>query len=333
MHNSFNIIAETAFSHEGDPEYLFAQIKAAKKGNADYVKFQILLDAGSSYVPDHPMLEKVKRWQFSAEMWHKAFEYSKAEGLKVLVLPIDVSATQFCMGQKELVDAFEIHSICFNEYHLLTSISQYKGKLFLGIGGRLPEEITYAIQTIGVPSERTILMYGIQAFPTPITDTHLSKIGAYRARFGCDVGYADHTQYESDIFHTLNDYAFVQGARYFEKHIVVAKGEKRVDYESAIDSSDFLMMRKRLEALVTILGDADVSRLREQDITYRNREKKIVAKRDIPAGTVIGLDDLMYALTQENSEIAQRDIRTLLDKCAIRLIRKHSVIHLKDLQL
>ena len=41
--NAYFILAETAFSHEGDIKFLKDQINSALEGKADGIKFQILL--------------------------------------------------------------------------------------------------------------------------------------------------------------------------------------------------------------------------------------------------------------------------------------------------
>ena len=39
----YKLIAETAFSHEGDFRYLLSQIEEAAKAKVDYVKFQFAI--------------------------------------------------------------------------------------------------------------------------------------------------------------------------------------------------------------------------------------------------------------------------------------------------
>jgi len=66
----FKIIAETAFSHEGDYNYLLSQIDAAVTGNADYVKFQVLLDP-AGYFSSKIAINDSKKHLFSEEEWQK----------------------------------------------------------------------------------------------------------------------------------------------------------------------------------------------------------------------------------------------------------------------
>ena len=48
---------------------------------------------------------------------------------------------------------------------------------------------------------------------------------------------------------------------YFEKHIVINKGEQRVDYESAINIEDFHFMIKQIKELQDILDQYPVTTL------------------------------------------------------------------------
>jgi sialic acid synthase SpsE len=306
MHNSdIRIIAETAFSHEGNPDYLFKQIDAAIKGQADIVKFQILSNLDSYYTSNHPAREVAVRWIISSATWEKAIKYAKSKGLFVLVLPLDLEAVSFIEINKLPVDYYEIHSVNFLEFPLLDTISNTDKKIILGIGGRTNEELKYTLSHFS--NKKLELMYGFQSFPTEYKYLNLNKIKRFKEDFGVDVGYADHTHFSSNHFHRLNDIAFILGSRLFEKHIVVEKGEKRIDYESGIESEDFIKMRKRLNELKEIIGDGELSNLNEKELAYRGREKAVLYADDYKMGTVIGKNSILFR--QYNGEKCSNQLK------------------------
>ena len=59
-------------------------------------------------------------------------------------------------------------------------------------------------------------MHGFQSFPTDKSKINLSKIKSLKNMYGCDIGYADHSTFEKNDFHELNNSAFILGATYFE---------------------------------------------------------------------------------------------------------------------
>jgi len=332
MKNKFEIIAETAFSHEGNFEYLLAQIKSAKMGKVDYIKFQVFIDKDAVYSKNHPNNKIVGKWIINKEKWLQAFRYAKMLNLKIIVLPIDLFSLDFCMENDELIDAYEIHSVCFNEYYLLKKLSNVNKEIILGIGGRYPHEIDYAIETLGAKKKKVVLMYGFQSFPTEITKINLDKIKVFSDTFCCKMGYADHTKFNNDTFFNLIVYSYLLSARLFEKHIVLEKGKKRIDYESAITSEDFIELRNRLNNLSNIIGNGEIFKLNNKEIEYRKRERQIVAARNIDKNETISLEDITYKVIEGRSDFEQNEINKIIGKKCNLSIQKDDPIKFKNLK-
>ena len=330
MHRKFRIIAETSFSHQGSLDYLISQIEAAKKGRVDYIKFQILLDKKEAYTPGCSLYDKLDDWTFNRKKWKDVFAQAKSLGLRIIALPLDRGSLDFCLENDSLISMYEIHSVCFNDYFILNRLKNNPRKLILGIGGRTTAEIEFAQRQLAFDKKNTILMYGFQSFPTQRVKVNLNKIKTFKEFFNCDVGYADHTAFEDNYFYNMVEYAYILGAIIFEKHIVVNKGEKRVDYESAIDSEGFREIRKRLDNLTALLGDGDINCLNDKEIAYKNREKKIVASRDINKG-VIQWEDLTYKISDQRSDFQQSDIISIVGSKAVKKIKKDTPLRLKHL--
>jgi len=327
----FKIIAETAFSHEGDFDYLKEQIKAAKLAKADYIKFQVFINKDDYIVRNHQNYEILDKWMFSKKQWVEAFEYAQSLKLKVLALPIDTSSALFCLENDDLINLYEVHSVCFNEFPLLEILAKTSKTIVLGIGGRVPQEIELAISKLNKKKENIILMYGFQSFPTDKSMLNLNKIKGIKQLFGFEIGYADHNSYDNNKFHELNNFAYLLGASYFEKHIVLEKGINRIDFESAISVNDFLEMRSQLLSLETTLGNGNIFNLNSKEVTYKNREKQIVAKRNIIKGEVIKKEDIIFRVTEEVGDFEQIDFDKIIKKRAKTDISIGNVIRYKNL--
>ena len=329
MNKEFEIIAETAFSHEGNFDYLIEQVTAAKHGKVDYVKFQIFIDKGAFYVQNHPSYNKAGKWIIKEENWIRILDYAKSLKLKVIVLPVNLPSFEFCIKNERLIDIYEIHPVCLNEYFLLKELSNTDKGIILGIGGRLPEEIDYALNILDMNKNQISMMYGFQSFPTDITKINLNKIKTLSNLFNCKIGYADHTRFNDKFFYNLIEYAYLFSARVFEKHIVVEKGKKRVDYETAISSKDFVEMRIRLNKLSNIIGDGNIFRLNDKETEYRKREKQIVAAKNIDKNKIIKLEDLTYKITEDRSDFEQNEITKIINRKSTQYILKDSTIKFK----
>lgn len=328
MNKDFKIIAETAFSHQGDFDYLIKQIDSAHKGNCDYVKFQILIDPENYFIPNHPALKEINSCIYNNEEWSNAISYAFSKGLKIIVLPLTVKSCHFCAEQIEMIDGLEIHSVCFNEVNLIQEVNKYGKKVFLGIGGRLPEEIDSTCRLLPNASE-IIFMYGFQSFPTDPAKIDLLSFRKLLTLFPVSGGFADHTFYKDD-FSLLNCSAYLLGAKFFEKHIVLKKGEKRFDYESGVDADGFLYLREQLDFLNSVLGEGNIFSLNDREVQYRNREKKIVAAKNIKKNEKVSVSNFEFKVTTHNSDFEQLDIHKLFDKRANKDIKLSSVINNTD---
>ena len=128
MSNKFKIIAETAFSHEGDFKYLSNQVKSASNGKVDYIKFQILFDRDVFYVKEHPANNVIKNWLFDKKQWKDILFLANSLRLKVIAQPLNIPSLEFCQENEELIDLLEVHSVCFNDIHLLNELKSTKKK-------------------------------------------------------------------------------------------------------------------------------------------------------------------------------------------------------------
>jgi len=323
MPEDYMLIAETAFSHEGDFGYLISQVDAAVEGGADCIKFQVFLDQKSYYAPSHPALRHIGNMIFSRQEWERIFMYASEKKLRILVLPLNVESFRFSFRFEELIYGYEIHSVCFNELSLLENMKETSRFIVLGVGGRLPQEINYALRHLQRDaSEKVILMYGFQSFPTDYRTLNLAKIQRLKDTFNCTMGYADHSSFEDNSFCDFTNVAYLLGSRWFEKHVIVEPGKKRVDFESAVGADGLRKMRHEIDRLKITLGDSNIFHLNDAELTYRSRGKKVAAQRDLLSGHILCAEDIGFYVTEEAGDFDQIKYAELLGRRLRRDMKK-----------
>jgi len=318
MDKKIYIIAETAFSHEGDKTYLLKQIDAACAGGADAVKFQVFINPTESYSAEINRTAGMCKWIYDEGTWLSIFEYVKSKNMDVIVLPVDEKALDFCILHNTMFDMIEVHSINFNHKFMLQKLNGLaEKKIILGIGGRTLADIEYALELLETPyhEDRIVFMHGFQSFPTKSENVRMARIGAYKDMFGVEMGYADHTSYDEDDLSLLT-VAYLQGAKYIEKHLVLERGKERTDYQAAVDSKHLKRIREHLNWIQEILGPSKSVGFTDAEKVYRAREKKIVARRNIAEGEVYTLDNIGYMVVEGSKVVEQREIDLVLGKKA-----------------
>lgn len=326
----FRIIAETAFSHEGDFTFLIKQIESAALAEAEFIKFQILLNLDDYLVKSNPSYDVIEKLIFSESQWKDAFDLALAKGLKIMVLPLDVNTLKFCLKHDEKISLYEIHSVCFKDIKLINEFKKVKKKIVLGIGGRDGKEIRMLITQLNIPENQIILMFGFQSFPTQKRDLNISKLKGLKKEFSSILGYADHSSYINDDFIDQKKIAYLLGATYLEKHIVVEKGVKRIDYETAVEFKDFLKLKSELNDLIVTLGNQDIEILNLKEEVYRNREKQMVYSKDLKKNQIISLSSIDFKITDLKSdfkyfiEVEKGSMKLLKD------VKRDDLVTIKD---
>lgn len=324
---NFYLYAETAFHHEGDKEYLLKLVDEAKRSGALGVKFQVLIELNEFMSSKHSAYHEAKSWILGYEDWREVFAYTRNLDLDIILMPLDVKA--FTLVEEFEIKYLEIHSVSFKDKKLLSKLKDTNVPLIFGIGGRTIEEIDTIVKQYN--DREMILMVGFQSYPSDLKDIKLERISALKKLYPeCQIGYADHSSYESEMTITSNEYAYILGARVFEKHIALEEGKERIDYQSAVSAKKINLIKKRLDYLQSILNfnSEELFKMNEKEITYRNRQKVPVAKRKISAGETISPELLELKMTSQEDNIESQD--EIVGKKTYKDIEKDSVFTLKD---
>lgn len=325
---SFYLFAETAFHHQGDKSYLLKLVDAAKQSGAQGVKFQVLINLDEFMSAHHSAYEEAKTWVLSESDWKDVFAHTVALGLDIILMPLDVKAF-------ELINFFdikfvEIHSVSFKDKTLLKSLDNLNIPLVFGIGGRTKAEIDNVVETY--KDRGLTLMVGFQSFPTQLKDAKLLKIRELVKLYPhCTIGYADHSSFESDEAVFSNEYAYILGARVFEKHIAIEEGKERIDFQSAISSEKLKKIVDKLSNLESTLtlGLDSLFELSAKEITYRNRQKVPVSNCEIVDGQTITENMISMKMIDSNDHITT--VEEVVGKTINKNIVANSPFFIKDL--
>jgi sialic acid synthase SpsE len=323
------IIGETAFHHEGDPEFLIKLIDSIAETKVDAVKFHLLLDLDDYIISEHDVTEILKKWMFSTAQWDEFIDRAISNKLKVILLCNDVKSVEYAVTRTSDVFALEIHATGLNDLFLLNKTLLFKGPVILGIGGSTLDEIQFAVDFYKQNNKNDIiLMYGFQSFPTNYADINFSKMVKLKNIFGLEMGYADHTDPNDKNNILISSMPISMGVTIIEKHITNRFGEKRTDFQAAVDIEKMKEIVEAIEVVYSANGNGDLS-MSEPEKNYGNTgpmKKAIVAKRTIEKGEFISLDNVAYKRTNDSSYIKQNQLPLLIGLEVLNRIEKDEII-------
>jgi N-acetylneuraminate synthase len=200
--------------------------------------------------------------------------------------------------------------------------------IILGIGGRNVPEIDAKLEYFG--EQLSVLMVGFQSFPSQLEDVKLGKIKLLKEKYpNLNIGYADHSSFSNDHAIISNEYAYILGATYFEKHLTLDEGQERLDYQSALGVEKTGQIVERLKYLdeeVFKYNADELVTVEGKELAYRNRQKSVVAARDLKAGEVIDETAIDFKMIDKpNGEV---DGQLFIGKTLTEAVEQYDVLTL-----
>lgn len=289
---AIRVIAEIANAHQGDPARAMELARAGAAAGASAVKFQIYF-ARELLVERHPRYEHFKKQSFAPDVWRGLLTEAKTLGCSVYCDIFGEDALE--LARSVGVDGYKLHASDLTNDSLLTKLADTPGDLLLSVGGATVREIIHALRLSHRPGRKPILLHGFQSYPTALEDSCLTRLQWLHELFGkdCIIGYADHISGDDPFAVSLPLMAIGAGARVIEKHMTSSRAQKGVDWYSSLEPAEFAAFTRAIAAASAALGP-QADRFSKSEAAYRaDMKKHWVARRALPAGHVVGLDDIV----------------------------------------
>ncbi len=292
------IIAEAGVNHNGDINLAKRLVDEALKCGADIVKFQTFnVDALTSACAEMAQYQKEnlgedksqKEMLSSLALTYSEFselaDYCRTVGIGFLSTPFDIESVRFLAG---LQDMWKIPSGEITNYPYLVEIAKTKKKIILSTGMSTIDEIDEALVVLRENgADDTTLLHCTTDYPAPIEGVNLNAMLTLRDRFGCPVGYSDHTKgIEVSVA------AVAMGATVIEKHFTLDKTMNGPDHKASLEPDE---LRSLISAIRNVERAKGTGEKKPTETEIKNRSvarKSIVASKKILKGEVFSSDNL-----------------------------------------
>lgn len=311
------IIGEVAQAHDGSVGFAHAYIDAIAAAGADVVKFQTHIAAEES-TPGEPWRVKFskqdesryaywKRMEFTEAQWAELKRHADERGLLFLCSPFSVKAVEMLM--RVGARAWKVASGEIRESSTFERMAATGLPMYVSTGMSPIEEIDAAVERVKARSIPLLLMQCTTAYPCPPEQVGLNMIPFFRDRYGCAVGLSDHTGtvYPSFAAATI-------GVAALEVHVTMSREMFGPDVSASVTTAE---LRQLVEGVrfIEAMKTHPVSKDRMADDLKGVRSlftKSVVARTDLPAGTVLTLEHL--AFKKPGTGIPEQKAHTVLQK-------------------
>ena len=291
------IVGEVAQAHDGSLGMAHAFIDAIARTGADAVKFQThIADAEST--PEEPWRKRFspqdetrfdywKRMEFTEEQWVGLQEHAVEKHLKFLSSPFSLEAVELL--ERVGVAAWKLASGEITNGPLLDAVAASGGPVLISTGLSGLAEIDRAVERIRGRGLPYAVLQCTSAYPCPPEKVGLNLIPLLHDRYGCPVGLSDHS---GTIYPGLA--AVTLGIGILEVHVTLSRDMFGPDVEASVTINELAQLVAGTRAIETMLANpVDKNAEAERLVPLRRVfMKSIVARRDLPAGTVLVVEDL-----------------------------------------
>jgi len=327
------IIAEAGVNHNGSIELARQLIDVAVEAGADAVKFQTFIaeDVVSTDAPkaeyqkqttdsSESQFDMIKKLELSKEDHQELIKYAKQKNIMFLSTPFDEGSVDMLV---ELgLPLIKISSGEITNHPFLKYIAKKGLPIILSTGMSTLDEVAEAVSVIKKAGcENLTLLHCTSNYPARVEDCNLLAMKTMADAFDVPVGYSDHTR---GIYVPLA--ATAMGACVIEKHFTLDRTLPGPDHKASLEPAELEEMVRGIRLVEKALGSS-VKAPVESELEVRDvARRSIVAKVDIPAGTVITEDIL--AFKRPGTGVSPKDVSKLLGSKTKHNIKKDELIKL-----
>ena len=330
------VIGEVAQAHDGSLGMAHAFIDAIANAGADAVKFQTHIAAAES-TPGEPWRVKFsrqdatrydywKRMEFTAEQWHGLKQHAEDRGLLFLSSPFSPEAVDLLtrLGVK----AWKIASGEVSNSPMFEPVAATGLPLLLSTGMSPLSEID---QAVGLIKSRRLPLAVLQctsAYPCPPEKVGLNMLPLFRERYGCAVGLSDHS---GTIFAGLA--AATLGIEVLEVHVTFSREMFGPDVAASVTPDELRRLVQGIRFIERMMGHpVDKDLLAEEMAPLRDTfTKSVVARADLPSGSVLREEDL--TLKKPGTGIPAARLPELIGARLVRDVKTDELLCETDLEV
>lgn len=293
------VAAEVGINHNGDLDLAREMITCAAKAGADGVKFQnyrtedFIADRSLKYryiSQGNEVVESqydmFKRYEMPREWLPELKKCCDACGVEFFSTP---TSAQGIEDLREVgVGLFKNGSDYLGHLPLIESFARTRIPTVISTGMAQVDEIDAAVGAFReAGGEELVLLHCTSAYPTPISQANLNRMVSLSDRYGCPVGFSDHT----DGAHAA-ELAYAMGAVFIEKHFTTSHDLPGPDHRFSSTPGEMADLIRRVRDLDAILGSSSIQ---AGDAEQSNRAQfrlSCHASRAMKAGSSLSAGDI-----------------------------------------
>jgi len=287
------IVAEIGNNHEGRFDLAAEMIRRAAECGVRAVKFQTVRAAHLVRRSEADRFARLTRFELSQRQFGELSELAHELGLLFISTPLSLEAATFL---EPMVDAYKVASGDNDFFPLLEKIASTGKPVIVSTGVSDVSQVDATVRFLRGQWESRgtsgdlALLHCVSSYPTPPHEANLRSIPYLAEKFGCTVGYSDHTLGTEAVA-----LAVAAGARIIEKHFTLDKHQSDFrDHQLSADPEEMTELVNRVIQVDLRMGTPGKTIQSCEAASQTAIRRSIVAARDLKAGATIAVADLKW---------------------------------------
>jgi N-acetylneuraminate synthase/sialic acid synthase len=312
------VIAEIGHNHQGSLEQCKKMFDVAVECGANAVKLQkrdnrslftqAMYDSPyihrNSYAPTYGAHREAL--EFGRPEYEELIRYAAEIGITFFSTAFDIPSADF-LAELDL-PVFKIASGDITNTPLLKHVAALDKPMIVSTGGANMDDVVRAYDTIMPINGQLCIMQCTSGYPAEFHELNLRVIHTFRERFpDAVIGLSSH---DNGIAMALAGY--VMGAAVVEKHFTLNRAAKGTDHAFSLTPEGLRRLVRDLRRARIAMGDGVKRRYESEKAPLYKMGKKLVAKRDLPAGHVLAAADI--AIKSPNDGLPPYEFDSIIGK-------------------
>ncbi|MEQ1757952.1 MAG: N-acetylneuraminate synthase family protein [Vicinamibacterales bacterium] len=320
------VIAEIGHNHQGSLEKARELFREAKQAGAHAVKLQKRDNRGlytraaynrpydnensfgATYGEHREFLE------FGLKEYRNLQAYAAELGIDFFSTAFDVASADFLESLS--VPAYKMASGDIKSIPLLQHVARFGKPMVMSTGGATIEDVQRAYDAVMPINSQVAILQCTAGYPAAFEELDLSVIATYRERFpGAVIGFSSH-----DNGIAMPVAAYVLGARIVEKHFTLNRAMKGTDHAFSLEPVGLRKLVRDLDRTFRATGDGKKKIYESERAPILKMGKSLVVARDLPAGHVLGPDDVV--MKSPAGGIPPYELDTVLGRATLKALHE-----------
>ena len=326
------VIAEIGHNHQGSVQKARELFREAKLAGAHAVKLQKRDNRGlyTKAAYDKPYdNENSFGATYGEHREYLEFGLKQYKELQAYAAELDIAffATAFDLESADFLEslnvpAYKLASGDVKSTPLMKHVASFGKPVVLSTGGAMMDDIRRAHDTIMPINPQLCILQCTAGYPAAFEELDLRVISQFRQEFPrAVIGYSGH---DNGIAMSLA--AYVLGARVVEKHFTLNRAMKGTDHAFSLEPVGLRKMVRDLERTAIALGDGVKKIYESEKAPIVKMGKSLVVARDLPAGHVLGPQDIV--MKSPGGGIPPYELDSVLGRVTLRALHEDDFLSL-----